>query len=90
MLRNAVGVGGCQFFREKTLRRCTVQRYEGVGGGHISRKKALRNTLMAPGIINLPLCQLCLKKEFVCEPYVVSLWTAMCVMKRCRLNWFYE
>ena len=33
--------GGCQFSRKKALRRCTVQRYEGVGGGQISRKKVL-------------------------------------------------
>ena len=42
MIRNAVGGGGCQLSRKKALRRCTVQRYyryEGVGGGQISRKK---------------------------------------------------
>ena len=42
---------GCQFFREKASRRCMVQcywHYEGVGGGLISRQKALRNTWMAP------------------------------------------
>ena len=47
MLRNADGGGGCQIFQKKALRRCKVQcylRYEGVGGGIISRKKALRNT----------------------------------------------
>ena len=34
-------MGGCPIFREKSLRRCKVQRYkryEGVGGGQISRK----------------------------------------------------
>ena len=39
---------GVSTFSEK---RCTVQRYlryEEVGGGQISRKKALRNTRMAP------------------------------------------
>ena len=36
MVRNADGGGGCQIFRKK--------RYEGVGGGQISRKKELRNT----------------------------------------------
>ena len=47
MLRNADGGGGCQIFWRKALRRCKVQcylRYEGVGGGPIFRKKALRNT----------------------------------------------
>ena len=42
-----MGVGGCQIFRKKALRRCNVQcyyRYEGVGGGPISSKIALRNT----------------------------------------------
>ena len=42
VLRNADGGGGCQIFGEKALRRCKVQcylRYEGVGGGPISRKK---------------------------------------------------
>ena len=43
-----MGVGGwCQIVRKKALRRCKVQcylRYEGVGGGPIYRKKALRNT----------------------------------------------
>ena len=52
VLRNADGGGVCQIFRKKALRRCKVQcylRYEGVGGGPIfRRKKALRNTLMAP------------------------------------------
>ena len=44
VLRNADGGGGCQIFREKALRRCKVQcylRYEGVGGGPISRKKSI-------------------------------------------------
>ena len=39
--------GGCLIFWKKALRRCNVQcyeRYEGVGGGPISRKIALRNT----------------------------------------------
>ena len=48
MLRNADGGGGgVSDFLEKALRRCNVQcyqRYEGVGGGPISRKIALRNT----------------------------------------------
>ena len=47
MLRNADGGGGCQIFWKKALRRYKVQwflHYEGVGGGPISRKKALRNT----------------------------------------------
>ena len=47
MLRNADGGGGCQIFQKKTLRRCNAQcyyRYEGVGGGPISRKIVLRNT----------------------------------------------
>ena len=48
MLRNAdEGRGGCNIFQKKTLRRCKDQRYlryKGVGGGPISRKKALRNT----------------------------------------------
>ena len=47
MLRNADGGGGCHIFQGKVLRRFKVQcyyRYEGVGGGQISRKKALRNT----------------------------------------------
>ena len=47
MLRNAVGEGGVSFSEKKALRRCTDQRYyryEGVGGGKISRKKVLRNT----------------------------------------------
>ena len=42
------GWGGYQLFREKTLRRCKVERYyryEGVGGGPISRKKALSNIM---------------------------------------------
>ena len=42
-----MGWGGCHIFWKKGLRRCKVQRYyryEGVGGGPISRKKALRNT----------------------------------------------
>ena len=42
VLRNADGVGGCQIFRKKALRRCKVQylRYEWMGGGGpISRKK---------------------------------------------------
>ena len=50
MLRNADEVGG-QIFRKKALRRYKAQcylRYEGVGGGPISRKKALRNACMAP------------------------------------------
>ena len=41
MLRNADG-GGVRFSGKKALRRCKVQcylRYEGVGGGPISRKK---------------------------------------------------
>ena len=36
---------------KSVIRRCKVQRYwryEGVGGGPIPRKKALRNTRMAP------------------------------------------
>ena len=44
MLRNAVGGGEGSNFLEKALRRCKVQRYEGVDGGPIFRKKALRNT----------------------------------------------
>ena len=48
MLRNADGGGGCQIFRKKALRRCnkvqSYKRYEVVGGGPISRKKALSNT----------------------------------------------
>ncbi len=50
MLRNTDGGGEGQFFRKKALQRCKVQcylRYEGVGGGPISRKKTLRNTWMA-------------------------------------------
>ena len=46
VLRNADGVG-CLIFWKKALRRCNVQcylHYEGVGGGPISRKIALRNT----------------------------------------------
>ena len=39
-----MGVGGVKFFEKKVLHRCTVQRYEGVGGGPISRKRAFRNT----------------------------------------------
>ena len=43
VLRNADGGGGgVRFSGGKTLRRCKVQcylRYEGVGGGPISRKK---------------------------------------------------
>ena len=38
---------GSQISRKIALRRCKVQhylRYEGVGGGQIPRKKALRNT----------------------------------------------
>ena len=44
MLRN--GGGGCLIFWKKALRRCNVHitPHEGVGGGPISRKKALRNT----------------------------------------------
>ena len=37
-----MGVGRCLIFQKKALRRCKVQcylRYEGVGGGPISRKK---------------------------------------------------
>ena len=46
MLRNADGGGGggCKIFQKKALRRCKDQcylHYEGVGGGPISRKKAL-------------------------------------------------
>ena len=40
-----MGVEVYQIFREKALRRCKVQcyqRYEGVGGGPISRKKCIR------------------------------------------------
>ena len=53
VLRNAVGGGRCQISLKKPLckRRCMVQRYqrnERVGGCQISRKKALRNTWMAP------------------------------------------
>ena len=47
MLRNADGGRGCKVLRGKVLRRCKVQRYyryEGVDGGPISRKKALRDT----------------------------------------------
>ena len=48
MLRSADGGGGVSdFLEKKALRRCNVQcyeRYEGVGGGPISRKIALRNT----------------------------------------------
>ena len=47
VLRNADDGGGCQLFRKKALRRWKIQRYyryEGVSGGPISRKKALRNT----------------------------------------------
>ena len=39
-----VGGGGCKIFRKKALRRYKVQcylRYEGVGGGPISRKKSV-------------------------------------------------
>ena len=46
VLRNADG-GGVSNFPEKALRMCKVQcyyRYEGMGGGPIPRKKALRNT----------------------------------------------
>ena len=46
VLRNHDG-GGFQIFQGKALRRRKVQRYyryEGVGGGPISRKKALCNT----------------------------------------------
>ena len=46
VLRNADGGGGFKIFQKKALPRCKVQcylRYEGVGGGPISRKKALRN-----------------------------------------------
>ena len=47
VLRKADGGGGqswwgCQIFQKKALQRCKVQcylRYEGVGGGPISRKK---------------------------------------------------
>ena len=40
--------GGINFSGKKTLRRFKVERYyryEGVGGGPISRKKALRNIM---------------------------------------------
>ena len=40
VLHNAVGGGmGVSDFLEKALQRSTLQRYEGVGGVHISRKK---------------------------------------------------
>ena len=46
--RHGGGVsGGVSFPGKKALRRCKVQRnqrYEGVGGGQISWKRALRNT----------------------------------------------
>ena len=45
-LHNAMG-DGVSNFKIKALRRCTVQhywRYEGVGGGQISRKNVVRNT----------------------------------------------
>ena len=46
MLRNADG-GGVSDFMEKSVTKVKVQcylHYEGVGGGPISTKKALRNT----------------------------------------------
>ena len=50
-----MGVRGCEIFWEKALQRFKVQCYlcyEGVGVGPISRKKALRNTWMAPKLGN--------------------------------------
>ena len=55
VLRN--GGGGVWFSGKKALRRCNVHitPHEGVGGGPISRKKALRNTWMAPMWRSLPI-----------------------------------
>ena len=41
-------VGGVSDFGEKTLQRCSIQRYYGYEGCKISRKKALRKTRMTP------------------------------------------
>ena len=47
MLRNAVGDWGVSPFPEKSITKvygATLLALRGVGGGQISRKKALRNT----------------------------------------------
>ena len=65
-----MGVGGCQLFWKKALQRCKFQRYwryEGVGGGTISRKKALRNTWMAPYTVTPSV-------EYFTSPGIDPIW----------------